>query len=91
MNEEPRLHIASAVVRFQAAMAEMIREELGNLPSLHLVAFDETGKAAIVIEAGHRRGMGEILNTLPRLPGVLDVVLVAYVTECRSALREEIV
>ena len=72
---EPMLHIASAVVKARPTDQHGVIERIAALAGTDVVAIDH-GRIIVVLEARQHADLGDTLNHIAGLDGVLSATLV---------------
>jgi periplasmic nitrate reductase NapD len=72
---EPMLHIASAVVKARPADQHGVAERIAALAGTDVVAIDH-GRIIVVLESRQHGDLGDTLNQIAGLDGVLSATLV---------------
>ena len=72
---ESMLHILSAVVRTLPATQDLVARRIAAYDGADVLAVDH-GRIIVVLEAGDQRDLGDMLNRIAGMDGVLSATMV---------------
>ena len=75
-HSEQSVEIASILVQARPERLDAVARALETLPGTHIYNRDPRGKLVVVVEGPHVGSIGETLNTIASVPGVLTASLV---------------
>ncbi|MCW5657784.1 MAG: chaperone NapD [Burkholderiaceae bacterium] len=84
------LHIASLVVHVLPRRVPALAAWIGQLPGARVHAHNALGKLVVTLEAGHERGLLDVLGRIQRAAGVLSATLVYQCVDSLDAMNEEL-